>query len=312
VIIGAAKSGTSSLFTWLSEHPYVVAATRKELEYFSFQYDRGFDWYRHHFPAESDRADFATRHGREFLSFEASPYYLPHRLAPARMAEVLPDAKLIVTMRNPVDRAYSAYQMWRRWGSETEPFMTVAALEDGQLDGGRALEANHGIGRCETTAIPTHRVRRSAVPGRVHIGQMYLMGGRYAEQLERWFKHYPREQFHFVTMEDLASDPTGAYSRVQSFLGLPDYQAAELEPQYVGHYDAITSEDRAASRDYFRPYNERLYELLGRDLGWDADQAAAGSGSGLTTTVSAIATISSTGSSAQRACSRMASGLEAS
>jgi hypothetical protein len=269
LIIGAAKSGTSSLFAWLSEHPHVLSATRKEVEYFSFHFDRGMDWYRHHFPLECDRARFADEHGRPFLSFEASPYYLPHRLAPARMANVLPGAKLIVTMRNPVERAYSAYQMWRGWGNETEPFMTVAALEDDRLDQGRALAAHHGIGRRDTTAIAQHDRRRTRVVGGVHVGRMFLMGGRYAEQLERWFEHYPREQFHFVTTDELASDPHGAYARLNDFLELPDYRPAQFKAQYVGAYDAIAAEDLSALREYFRPYNERLYELLGRDLGWD-------------------------------------------
>ncbi len=272
VIIGAAKSGTSSLFTWLSQHPHVVQASRKEVEYFSFHFDRGMDWYRHHFPLDAERARLQAESGKPLLTFEASPYYLPHRLAPARMARALPDAKLIVTLRNPVDRAYSAYQMWRRWGSETQSFMTVAALEDARLDQGRALAANQGIGRCETTAVPRYNPRTNPVAGRVHVGQMFLMGGRYAEQLERWFALYSRQQFHFVTTEELASDPHGAYSRLQQFLELPDHQPEHLEAQYVGKYDALAAEDRAVLGEYFRPYNERLYELLGRDLGWDAER----------------------------------------
>lgn len=269
IVIGAAKSGTSSLFSWLSQHPYVAAASRKEVEYFSFQYDRGLDWYRYHFPYVSDRARFAATHGREFLSFEASPYYLPHRLAPGRAAELLPDAKLVVTMRNPVDRAYSAYQMWKRWGIETRPFMTVAGLEDPRLDQGRARARNPSAIRRETTAIPQHRLGRAPVPGRVHPGRMYLMGGRYAEQLRRWFDYFPREQFHFVTTEELAADRRGAYSRLQSFLDLPEHHPGQLNAEHVAKYEPLPDEDRALLREYFLPCNAQLYELLGRDLGWD-------------------------------------------
>lgn len=269
VIIGAAKSGTSTLWAWLTGHPHVVGATRKEVEYFSFRYDRGTDWYRHHFPLESDRARFAADHGCPHATGEASPYYLPHPLAPARMASLIPGAKVIVTMRDPVDRAYSAYQMWRRWGSETESFMTVTALEDPGLDGGEARALHKGVGRCENIDPENDRAPATTVAGSVHLGRMYLKGGRYAEQLERWFHYYPREQFHFVTTDELASDPTGAFERLQAFLELPDHRPAGLKAEYVGTYDPLPVEDRVRLREYFRPHNERLYELLGRDLGWN-------------------------------------------
>jgi hypothetical protein len=270
VIIGAAKSGTSTLWAWLTGHPHVVGATRKEVEYFSFRYNRGADWYRHHFPLESERARFAAENGRPHLTGEASPFYLPHPLAPARMADLIPRAKVIVTMRDPVDRAYSAYQMWRRWGSETASFMTVAALEDEQLDGGATRALHQGVGRWENIDPENDGAPGTPLIGSVHIGRMYLMGGRYAEQLERWFQHYPREQFHFVTIEELASDPSGAFERLQAFLELPDHRPARLEAEYVGKYDPLPAEDRARLREYFRPHNERLYELLGRDFGWDS------------------------------------------
>src|SRR5207248_7599894 len=106
LIIGTAKSGTTTLHGWVSEHPFVVPAVTKEVHFFDYEFYRGFDWYRSHFPLASAREEHVREHGRPFLTGEASPTYISHQWAPDRIAEALPDVKLIVAFRNPIDRAY--------------------------------------------------------------------------------------------------------------------------------------------------------------------------------------------------------------
>lgn len=252
VIIGAAKAGTTSLYAWLCEHPYVERASAKEIHYFSFHHYRGADWYRHHFPSERRRASFAAEHGRPFLTGEGSPTYLPARNAPARMAALIPRAKLIVGLRNPVDRAYSQFHMRRRDGFEpVESFAAAVALEDGALDGGSA----------RAMAAETD-------PAALETGRTYLMRGRYAEQLERWMHHFPSEQLHVLTTDQLAADAQGALDALHDFLELPPRRAERLDPLFTTQYDPLPPDTRARLTEYFRPHNERLYELLGRDFGW--------------------------------------------
>lgn len=252
VIIGAAKAGTTSLNGWLSEHPFVEPATHKEVHYFDYNHYRGDDWYRAHFPLERDRASFAAAHGRPFLTGEASPSYISHDWAPQRLAKTLPDAKLLVALRDPVKRAYSQFQMSRREGEEElESFADAVEIEDRRLDPERA----------RVQADP----RYNSWP----IGcWSYLMRSRYAEQLERWLALFPREQFHFVTLEQLSADPQGALDRVHEFLGLPPRRHEQLQPLHTAAYDSLPAETRAGLREYFRPHNERLYELVGIDFGW--------------------------------------------
>src|SRR5260221_5257590 len=139
IIIGAAKAGTTSLYGWLSGHPYVSPASTKEVHFFDYNFFRGKDWYRTHFPLERDRAAFAQEHGRPFLTGEASPSYVSHYWAPRRIAAMLPDVKLIMLLRNPVDRAYSQFRMSQREGEEPlESFEEALAQEDGRLDAERA------------------------------------------------------------------------------------------------------------------------------------------------------------------------------
>jgi Sulfotransferase domain len=254
VIIGAAKAGTTSLYEWLAQHPFVAPASQKEVHFFDYNYYRSEDWYRRHFPLESERAAFARERGRPFVTGEASPSYMSHYWAPQRLAKLLPTARLIVMLRNPVDRAYSQFQMSRREEEEElASFTEAVAIEDQRLDPERA----------RATSSPHY----NSWP----IGcWSYLMRSRYAEQLERWFAHFPRDQFHYVTLEGMADNPQRALNGVHRFLALPPHRYDELRPLHTASYDAIAPADRARLTEYFRPHNARLYELLGTDFGWEA------------------------------------------
>jgi Sulfotransferase domain len=259
VILGAAKAGTTSLYGWLSEHPFVSPASTKEVHYFDYNFFRGDDWYRSHFPRRTDRDAFAAEHGRPFLTGEASPPYLSHPWVPQRLKRVIPDAKLLVALRNPVDRAYSQYQMSVREEEEEFDFEHALEIEDERLDPERAKLAADG--RYSSWAIGCWS---------------YKMRSRYAEQVECWLELFPREQFHFLTLEDLSVRPQETLDAVHEFLGLPPHAYADLKPLHTApRYDSLAPGTREQLGDYFRPYNERLYELIGRDLGWGS---AAGGG----------------------------------
>ena len=93
--------------------------------------------------------------------------------------------------------------------------------------------------------------------------------GIYADQLERWFKYFPREQFLILKSEDLYSDPAKTYEQVLDFLGLTKFELNLFKAHRKGNYSSISVETRKKLIDYFRPHNERLHKLLGRDFGWN-------------------------------------------
>lgn len=262
LIIGAAKCGTTSLFDWICEHPLIVrpqtnGRMRKELLFLDYHFTRGIDWYRSHFPLASERAAFAREHGQPFLTGEATASYLTSYWVPERAAKLLPETKLIVTLRNPVDRAFSAYQMSRRELLErSERFETAIALEDDRL------------------APLLERVRRDPYynpPLPPPLGYWsYLHRSRYAEHVERWFKHVPRERFLFLSFEELAAEPQRTLDSVYSFLGLPPHTHAAFRTLNAGNYaQAMNPQTRAQLAEYFRPHNERLRQLTGVDYAWD-------------------------------------------
>lgn len=253
LIIGTAKSGTTTLHGWLSQHPFVVPAVKKEVHFFDYDFYRGLDWYRAHFPLASARDETERHHGRPFLTGEASPTYISHQWAPERIAQVLPDVKLIVAFRNPVDRAYSQFQMSCREGEESESFGGAVALEEERLRDEKA---------------------RSLTDKRYNSWPLgcwsYLLRSSYAEQVERWFELFPRERFLFLKTDDLDSEPQRTLDRVYEFLGLPGHLNEQLPRLHTApEYEPLPAETRAELVEYFRPRNERLYELLGVDFGWD-------------------------------------------
>ena len=134
LIVGAQRCGTTSMYRTLSQHPAILKAVlHKGVHYFDTRYDHGLAWYQGHFPLRARAAAARRATGDTPLTFESSPYYLFHPLAGQRIAADLPGVKLLVLVRDPVERAYSAHELAR--GFETEPFERALDLEDQRLAG---------------------------------------------------------------------------------------------------------------------------------------------------------------------------------
>jgi hypothetical protein len=255
VIVGAQRAGTTSLHRHLLGHPNVARALLglKGMHYFSTNYSRGLQWYRSHFPTNAAKAKFEAANGSKLVVGEGSPYYIFHPQAMERMAEALPDARIVVMLRDPVARAYSHYQ-----------HMLFEGLERvGSFEEALALEPERLAGEVDKIlADPRYRSFH-------HQHHSYLARGHYAEQITRLWSLYPREQTLILRSEDFLSDAVSGLEQTVEFLGLPAFTfPAELREHNVGRYPKINPETRARLAEHFRESNERLYELLGRDMGW--------------------------------------------
>lgn len=254
VIIGAQKAGTSSLYAYLSKHPNVFAASRKEIHFFdSPAYASGELWYRAHFPLRLLKSSLQAVRGQRTLTGEASPYYLAHPATPARMRDLIPAARLLVMLRNPIDRALSHYQHQVRKGRESLTFAQAIAAE-GQRTCGE---------------LP-RMIADESYYSREYWGYSYLARGEYAEQLERWFNTFPREQFLVLSSEEFFTNPGAVYSRALKFLDLPEYAPCEYSRvNSGGSYGGMATVLREQLRQHFAAPNQRLYDLLRQDFGWD-------------------------------------------
>ena len=129
LLVGGQRCGTTSLFEALAQHPSVRRPQgRKGIHYFDVSYHRGMAWYRGHFP-------LAIRSAPKAITGESSPYYLFHPLAAERIARDLPEVKLVVALRDPVERAYSAHAHEFARDYETEPFERAIEMEAERLRG---------------------------------------------------------------------------------------------------------------------------------------------------------------------------------
>ena len=245
LILGAQRSGSTSLFNYLVQHPDVLPPLGKEIHYFDLHYQRGLNWYRGRFP-------YAHRLRGGTLTLDASPYYLLHPLAPERAARLVPGAKLVALLRNPVERALSHYQHEVRGGRESLPFERAIEQEVERLSGEEERL------RSDPTYYSFNHHRYS-----------YVRRGRYLEQLRRWLEHFPRSQLLVLQSERLFADPVAATAAVHQFLGVRPHRLEHYKPFLHGAYDrAMPAEVRTRLVEYFEPHNRGLYDWLGEEFDW--------------------------------------------
>jgi hypothetical protein len=252
IIIGAQKCGTTTLYNILSDHPNILAATKKEVHFFDGRFTKGMNWYRGHFPLKLTRDRLSQSLRQPVLTGEASPLYLFHPLAPERIKIVLPGVKMIVILRNPVDRAYSHYQRERRDGFESLSFEEALAHEDERMAGEQEKMLTPGINRSYNFSHYSYKAR-----------------GLYADQLRLWFSLFPREQFLILRNEDLSANPEETFERVYQFLGIPSWFPKKYMRHNTAEYEMMKPETRAQLIEYFKPHNRELSALLGSEMNWD-------------------------------------------
>jgi hypothetical protein len=138
LVIGCNRCATTALHRALIAHPLIVPPTfHKAVGYFDLNYHRGDRWYRGHFPTQAVATHRAREYGRPPMAMETSNYYFDHPLAAGRIANDLPDVKMVAILRNPVERAHSAYRHNANRGMETESFEAVLELEAERNEGER-------------------------------------------------------------------------------------------------------------------------------------------------------------------------------
>ena len=247
LVIGAQKAGTTALYAYLRWHPGITGPSWKEVSFFDRHWWRGEAWYRGQFP---------LRAGEQLVG-EASPSYLFHPLAPERARSLVPGAKLIALVRNPVDRAYSQYQHEVALGREPLSFEDALAAEEERTRG-----------EAERLAADPRAFSRA------WWDHTYSARGRYAEQLERWLAVYPREQLLVVATEELGERPAETYASILAFLGAAPHELVEYPRVFDRDYEPMRPETRAALAEAFTDPNRRLEALLGRSIGvWHAQRA---------------------------------------
>jgi hypothetical protein len=219
--------------------------TIKEIHFFDLQYDEGIKWYYNLFP----KKPFLKR----IRTGEASPYYLYHPLVPERVFKHLPKAKLIVLLRNPIDRAYSHF-MHQRTNIKNEP---ISHFEE---------------------AIDNERVRIAGEEEKLRLGIVseshnfrhysYVNRGLYFKQINSWLRYFSMSQILFIKSEDLFEHPELVLNEVYDFLKIRRILPQSLTPQNTNNYPKIADSTRENLRIFFEEDSKKLKSLLGDKFSW--------------------------------------------
>jgi hypothetical protein len=255
LICGGQRCGTTSLYRALAAHPMVLKAVlHKGVHYFDTSYERGMNWYRGHFPMQRTADRIAEKYGLPAVTFESSPYYMYHPQAAARIARDLPHAKLIVLVRDPVERAYSQHAHELARGFETErDFGNALALEPARLH------------RQEEQLAQDPEYYSFA-----HQHHAYRSRGEYARYLAVMAQHVGRERIHVVESESFFAFPEQTYDEILDFLGLARGMA---EVPFERHNARPRGSDmdpgiRRELTAHYAPHDDALAHWLGRTPIW--------------------------------------------
>jgi len=229
MIIGAGKSGTTSLEKYVTQHPRIKPTIVKEIHYFDYQFDHGYFWYRSHFPLK--RSDQ--------IAGDFTPSYLDYPKSPQRIFEKYPNMKFVVILRNPVDRAFSQYQHTKRRGWES-------------LDFEKAIDAE------------SSRIKQNV---EYYKRYSYLARGLYFEQLKLWFSYFPQDHFLILEYSELL-DIDKISNKIFKFLNLEPFHNINGEKFNVGNYSHLEEKTRNNLMAYFKSHNNNLFKLLNHEFDW--------------------------------------------
>jgi len=242
-IIGVVRSGTTSMYHYLNEHPSIVKSAYDELGFFDDNFRLGWSWYKTLFPTTITKRIVKRKTGN-FLTFDDTPFYVYNEDVAKKIKNYFPKTKLIIILRNPIDRAYSNYHLGVRMGDEKRTFDQAVDDEMQKIAEYNEIEMDD------------------------YISQSYLGRGIYAKQLEIWLKYFPASVIKILESERFSNDTGKTLNEVFEFLDLPNHNIRNLKKKNVAEYPPMRTETRQKLCNFFSEYNEELYDMLKVRYDW--------------------------------------------
>lgn len=249
LIVGAQKAGTTSLYNYLIQHPKIIKnKSWKEVHYFDQleNYQQGMSWYLGHFPNKFYK-------GNKLL-VEATPEYLYYKHVPQLIKQDLGNIKIIIILRNPIDRAYSAWQMYHSFSDNPNEHLRVK-YDHRSFSEAIQQEINS---QSESDNEPYH----------------YLERGKYVYQLENYFNYFNKSNILILNFNEL-KQIGHLLNEVCKFLNIEPFKKEDIDKfsksKYnVGSYQKTVSDQATFEflTDYYQPYNQQLEKLLNRTFDW--------------------------------------------
>jgi hypothetical protein len=247
-VIGPGRTGTTSLYHYLDQHPSLSKSAYDELGFFDVNFHLGLSWYRSLFPSILTKFRIKSK-TNFFMTYDVTPSYVRRPWNARRIKKLFPNSKLIVVLRNPVDKTYSHYYLATKFG-ETRTFEEVIKKD---MDDISKWNINSKDDNYFATKVENSKLAR----------------GFYVEQLLSWFELFPKNQILIISSEELASNTKNVMSEIFKFLNLPEYEIPNIEKVNVSKYSKMNPDTRKMLIDFFKPYNEQLFKFLDRKFDWN-------------------------------------------
>ena len=243
IIGGTVRSGSTSLYYNICEHPSVLEASYDEIGFFDSNYQLGMEWYRSMFPKQKEMDEVRNSTGFA-ITGEDTPFYFWKKEVIQRILKNLPNIKIILIFRNPIDRAYSNYNLGVRTESEKLSF------EDAIDEEMKFLEENS--------------FRKS-----IDQKRSYLSKGLYDKQIKNWFDFFPKKQIHVLSTEEMRNDPKKTLLKIFEFLEISEYNIKNPQKQKSANYDFMKQETRQKLLNFYREHNEKFFATIGKRFDWE-------------------------------------------
>tara|TARA_B110000196_G_C21089062_1_gene636591 strand:+ start:372 stop:1208 length:837 start_codon:yes stop_codon:yes gene_type:complete len=243
IIVGTVRSGTTSLYYNICEHPSINSAAYDEIGFFDSNYHLGMNWYRSMFATEKKMNSIKKETGYA-ITGEDTPFYFWKKEVVERIFKVLPDVKIIAIFRNPVDRAYSNYNLGLR--AKTEKLTFENSIDE------------------EITFLDEHTFRES-----IDRRRSYLSKGIYEKQIRLWLDVFPKEQIHILSTEDMQKNPQDTILKIFKFLNLSEYNIKNPQKQKQVEYQKMNEQTRKRLINFYKPYNEKFFEIIEQKFEWN-------------------------------------------
>ena len=247
-VIGPGRTGTTSLFHYLDQHPSLSKSAYDELGFFDVNFHLGFHWYRSLFPSILTKFRIKLK-TNFFMTYDVTPSYVRRPWIARRIKKLFPNSKLIIVLRNPIDKTYSHYYLSTTSG-ETRNFEEVIKKD---MDDISKWNINSKDDNYFATKVENSKLAR----------------GFYVEQLLPWFELFPKNQILIISSEELASNTKNVMSEIFKFLNLPEYEIPNTDKVNVSKYSKMNPDTRKILINFFKPYNEQLFKFLDRKFDWN-------------------------------------------
>ena len=249
-VIGGVRCGTTSLYHYLGQHNCIKQAAYDELGYFDDNFHLGLNWYRSLFPTKFMQKKIENQY-KKFLTYDVTPFYIYNPLVVDRIFKFSPNVKIIAALRNPIDRAYSNFNNRLQQLNDTKTIFEDMVNNEIEI-----IKKKEKDTKDDAFLVNT-------------FYELDLAKGFYAEQLRLWFEKFPKKNILLISSEDLSTDTNRIISEIFEFLEVPKQEISDLTKQNKIKYPKMRDSTREILIDFFKPYNEKLFDMIGKRFDWN-------------------------------------------